>query len=191
MKCLPVVALCLPLVLSGCSTLSAIQWSKAWLGNWFSTRLALSDKGLGDIHADTPLDQQTLSEALGGDYRVRSGMKTANGTIVSFYEALRDGQPAVIVEGEQQKVSRITVLDPTIETSNGVKLGTVFSDLYHRAYGVCSRGSGDDAEFVVCKAPGSQHLNYLFAGQWHGPQGLIPADDMLKTWKLSKMVWVR
>ncbi|BDH44976.1 RpoE-regulated lipoprotein [Salmonella enterica subsp. enterica serovar Choleraesuis] len=191
MKCLRMMALCLPMVLGGCSTLSSVHWSKALPWNWFGSSLEISDQGLGNITAGTHMDQDTISDALGSSYRVRSGMKTHNGGIVSFYEALRDDRLSVVVEGENSQVSKITVMDPEIETANGVKIGTQFSELYSKAFGACSRATGDDAALVACKAPGSQHLIYLFSGMWHGPDGLIPSDDALKNWKLNKIIWQR
>lgn len=189
MKCLRIMALCAPLALGGCSTLSSIHWSKAYPWNWFGSSLTMSDRGLGDITAGAHVDSETIGEALGGQYRVRSGMKTANGGIISFYEALRDNKLAVVIEEERGLVSKITSLDPEIESMGGVKIGAEFSTLYSKAFGACRRGTGDDADFVVCNAPESAHLFYLFNGQWRGPQGLIPSDDTLKSWKLRKMVW--
>ncbi|HCC09731.1 MAG TPA: DUF1131 domain-containing protein, partial [Atlantibacter hermannii] len=36
-----------------------------------------------------------------------------------------------------------------------------------------------------------QHITYVFTGEWRGPEGLMPSDDALKNWKLSKIVWRR
>ena len=71
----------------------------------------------------------------------------------------------------------------------GVSIGTPFSDLYGKAFGACRKGQGADGDGVECKAPGSEHISYLFSGEWHGPEGLMPADDTLKSWKISKIIW--
>lgn len=180
-----------PLLLSGCSTLSGMNWGAMNPMNWFGSSVEVSEKGVGNVTASTAMEQDAISEALGSDYRLRSGMKTANGNIVRYFEALKDDKLAMVINGDGGTVSRIEVLDPVVETANGVKMGTAFSALYSKAYGACQKGSGDDASAVECKAPDSQHIAYLFTGEWRGPEGLMPSDDSLKSWKLSKIVWQR
>jgi Protein of unknown function (DUF1131). len=128
---------------------------------------------------------------LGGDYRLRSGMKTDNGTIVRYFEALDGDKLALVVNGENGSVSRIDVLDSAIKTDSGVEIGSTFSDIYSKAYGHCQKATGDDSAGVECKAEGSQHISYLFTGEWSGPQDLMPSDDALKNWTLKKIVWRR
>ncbi|WP_058912654.1 RpoE-regulated lipoprotein [Entomohabitans teleogrylli] len=190
MKTLRVLTVALPLLLGGCSTLSNIQWSKMAPWNWFGSSLAVSEKGVGGLNALTPLESEAIEKGLGSDYRVRSGMRMENGNMVRYFEALRDSKLAVVVEGDRS-VSEITVLDEAIKTDGGVAIGTPFHELYDKAYGACQQGSGDEQMLVVCKAPGSQHIEYLFAGQWRGPEGLMPSDDTLKSWTLNKIVWRR
>jgi hypothetical protein len=49
----------------------------------------VTEQGVGKLTASTPLNEQA-SDALGSDYRLRSGMKTDNGNIVRYFEALKD-----------------------------------------------------------------------------------------------------
>lgn len=191
MKTLRMFICVLPLALGGCSTLSSVNWSSAYPWNWFGSSLEVSENGVGDITASTPLDEQAINDALGGDYHLRSGMKTDKGNIVRYFEALKDKQLALVVNGENGTVSRIDVLDSDIATDKGVKIGTPFSELYDKAFGNCVKGSDDDISGVECKAPGSQHISFLFNGEWSGPEGLMPADDTLKKWKVSKVIWRR
>ncbi|EBE3493299.1 DUF1131 family protein, partial [Salmonella enterica] len=44
---------------------------------------------------------------------------------------------------------------------------------------------------VECKAEGSQHISYVFSGEWSGPEGLMPPDDVLKNWDVRKIIWRR
>lgn len=44
---------------------------------------------------------------------------------------------------------------------------------------------------VECQAEGSQHISYAFTGHWSGPDELMPSDDTLKNWKVSKIIWRR
>lgn len=191
MKSLRLTLCAMPLVLTGCSTLSSVNWSAANPWNWFGSSTEVTEQGVGALSAATPLNEQAIAEALDGDYRLRSGMKTANGNVVRFYEALNGDKVAMVINGEQGTVSRIDVLDSDIPSAAGVKIGTPFSDLYSKAFGNCQPAAGDDHGAVECNAEGSQHIRYLFSGEWKGPEGLMPSDDTLKTWKVSKIIWRR
>jgi hypothetical protein len=189
MKTLRLMLVGLPLLLSGCSTLSSVNWSAANPWNWFGSSLEVSEQGVGELNASTPMDEKAVSSALNDNYRLRSGMKTDNGEIVRFYEAMTDKTVMVVVNGEKGTVSRVDVMDSDIETASGVKIGTPFSDLYAKAFDACVKASGDDSDGVECKAPDSQHISYLFSGEWHGAAELMPSDDTLKKWKISKIIW--
>ena len=189
MKSLRLLLCALPVVLTGCSTLSAVNWSAAYPWNWFGSSTEVTEQGVGNLTADTALEQSAIESALGGDYRLRSGMRTQNGTIIHYFEALKDDQLALVINGDKSTVGRIEVLDTEIETDKGVKIGTPFSDLYQKAYGHCISVPADDNVTVECKAEGSQHISYQFSGTWNGPEGLMPSDDTLKSWKISKIIW--
>ncbi|EKI0253850.1 RpoE-regulated lipoprotein [Enterobacter asburiae] len=189
MKSLRLLLCALPLALTGCSTLSSINWSSAYPWNWFGSSTEVTEQGVGKITAATALDQNAIQDALSGDYRLRSGMKTENGNIVRYYEALKGDKLALVINGDKGTVNRVAVLDEAIPTASGVKVGTPFSDLYKQAFGNCTSAPSDAGVAVECKAEGSQHISYVFTGTWSGPEGLMPSDDTLKSWKVSKIIW--
>ena len=189
MKSLRLMILGLPLMLAGCSTMSSVQWSSALPWNWFGSSATVSEQGVAGLNSTTPMDEEVVREGLSDNYRLRNGMKTTNGEIVSYFEALKDQRVMLIINGSNGKVSRIDVMDPSIESEKGVKIGTPFGDLYDKAFGVCEQGRGDDDYLVVCKAPNSSHISYAFKGEWTGPESLLPSDDMLKKWTLTKIIW--
>ena len=189
MKSLRLVLCALPLALTGCSTLSSINWSAAYPWNWFGSSTEVTEQGVGKITAAKALDQKAIQDALSSDYRLRSGMKTENGNIVRYYEALKGDKLALAINGDKGTVNRIAVMDEDIPTASGVKVGTPFSDLYKQAFGNCTSVPSDDEVAVECKAEGSQHISYVFTGTWSGPEGLMPSDDTLKSWKVSKILW--
>lgn len=191
MKSLRISVCALALALSGCSTLSSVNWSAALPWNWFGSSIEVSEQGVGGIAATTALDEKAINDALNGNYHLRSGMKTEKGKIVRYFEALKEDKVALVVNGENGTVSQVDVLDSSIETANGVKTGTAFSGLYDKAFGNCVAATGDDVKGVECKAPGSVHISYVFTGNWNGPEGLMPSDDALKTWTLHKIIWRR
>ncbi|WP_061709910.1 RpoE-regulated lipoprotein [Pseudenterobacter timonensis] len=189
MKSLRLLICALPLTLTGCSTLSSINWSAAYPWNWFGSSTEVTEQGVGKLTADTPLEREAIQTALGSDYRLRSGMKTENGNIVHYFEALKGDTLALVINGDKGMVNRVAVLDSEIPTGSGVKVGTPFSELYQKAFGNCTSAAQDDQAAVICKAPDSQHISYLFTGSWSGPEGLMPSDDTLKKWTVSRIVW--
>lgn len=191
MKSLRLLLCALPLALTGCSTMSSVNWSAAYPWNWFGSSMEVSEQGVGNLTASTALSEQAIGDALGGSYRLRSGMKTANGNIVRYFEALKDDKVALTINGESGTISRIDVRDSNIKAASGVKIGTPFSDIYSKAFGNCQKGSNDNGAVVECKAEGSQHISYAFTGNWSGPEELMPSDDTLKNWKVSKIIWRR
>ncbi|WP_436876747.1 RpoE-regulated lipoprotein [Siccibacter turicensis] len=190
MKSLRVMVCGTALLLSGCSTLSNVPWSAANPWNWFGSSLEVTEQGVGDLSGTTPLEESAITDALGSDYRVRSGMKTDNGNIVRYFEALKDDQLALVVNGDTT-VRRVEVLDKDVPTESGVSIGTPFTDLYDKAYGNCQSASDTQSKSVSCKAPGSEHIHYLFSGPWSGPEGLMPPDDVLKRWSVERIIWQR
>ena len=191
MKSLRLLLCALPLALTGCSTMSSVNWSAAYPWNWFGSSMEVSEQGVGNLTASTALSEQAIGDALGSSYRLRSGMKTANGNIVRYFEALKDDKVALTINGESGTISRIDVRDSNIKAASGVKIGTPFSDIYSKAFGNCQKGCNDNGAVVECKAEGSQHISYAFTGNWSGPEELMPSDDTLKNWKVSKIIWRR
>jgi len=189
MKSLRLLLCALPLALTGCSTMSAVNWSAAYPWNWFGSSMEVTEQGVGKLTATTPLNAQAISDALGGSYRLRSGMKAANGNIVRYFEALKDDKVAMTINGAGGTINRIEVRDSEIKPDRGVQVGTPFSELYSKAFGHCQKGANDNGAVVECQADGSQHISYAFTGHWNGPEELMPSDDTLKNWKVSKIIW--
>ncbi len=185
--------LALPLMLTGCSTMAnmhAPSWSSFNPLNWFSSSLEVTDNGVGKLTASTPLNESDVKGGLDGDYHLRSGMSMSDGKMRSFYQAMDGDTVKIVVSGQPKgNVDRIEVSDPDVKSQWGVKIGTPFSTLYTKAFESCVKGQGDDSQNIECKAPNSQHVSYIFTGAWNGPDQLMPSDDTLKSWKVSKIVW--
>lgn len=197
------LAVAAALMLAGCASSGTAQeshsgatwwnpltysWSSLAPWHWFGSSTEITEQGVGGLSGSTAMNEQAISDGLNGNYPVRKGMRGENGGVVTFYQAMDGKQVKVEVSGEAT-VSRIDVTDDAVATSFGTKIGTPFSDLYSKAFGACQKGSGNDRDGVECKAPGSQHISYVFTGEWHGPEGLLPSDEALKKWTVSKIIW--
>lgn len=201
MKALKTALLTSAVLLSGCASsgnsepqASAVHWwnplSYSWSSalpwNWFGSDLKVTEQGVGGLNSLTPMKVSAIQEALGSDYRLRQGMRTENGTILSFWQAQRDGKVMLDIQG-QDSVSRVEVTDPKVTVANGVKIGSPFSDLYSKAFGHCQ--PGDSAGTILCQAPDSQHIDYRYHGETQLPQGMMPADATLQHWTLAAIIW--
>ncbi|MGV3346161.1 RpoE-regulated lipoprotein [Enterobacteriaceae bacterium LUAb1] len=163
-------------------------WSILNPVNWFSRSLVVSEHGVGLLTLSTPMDKQAIHDGLDGHYELRSGMYSDGAQLVKIWQALKEDQLGLVIIGHQH-IERIDILDPKAVTTSGIKLGTAFGDIYSRAFGHCEKGGKPESDAVLCQAPASQHIHYLFSGKWQGPEGLMPSDDVLKTWTLSKIIW--
>lgn len=191
MKSLRIMLLAAPLMLGGCSTLSAVNWSSALPWNWFGDTLSVSENGVGNIRGTTPMQEQSIRAGLNDEYRIRSGMKAQAGKVVPFFEGMKENNVMLVINGQSGTVESIDVLDPAIQGPQGVKVGTPFSDIYSKAFGACEADAGIAPGAVSCSAPGNPHIHYIFSGEWQGPEGLMPPDEILKSWPVKRIVWRR
>lgn len=166
------------------------HWSALNPLNWFGESLTVTEQGVAGLSSTTAMSETAIGKALGNDYQLRQGMRTQNGQVVDFWQALDDGKVKLIVSG-QRSVERIEVMDDEAKSADGSKTGDLFSARFSKAFDNCKMLPGLDARDVECRAPGSQHIAYVYSGEWHGPEGLMPSDETLKNWKISKIVWQR
>ncbi|MDR0217805.1 MAG: RpoE-regulated lipoprotein [Enterobacteriaceae bacterium] len=179
------------LLLTACSTTSGFSWSSLSPLNWFDNALIVSDQGIGEINKQTDMSLSAIRQGLDNKYRFRSGMEIKNGELINIVQGMDDDQIKIEISGlNNGKVNQIDILDEGIKTEWGTQIGMPFSELYDKAYNVCHRS--DDFAIhpaVICIAPQSQNVSYIFTGTWNGPEDLMPSDDILKTWKISRIIW--
>ncbi|MDE1188477.1 MAG: RpoE-regulated lipoprotein [Pantoea sp.] len=204
MKVVRPALLATALVLAGCASSASsgsadeshwynplsYHWSALNPLSWFGGSLMVSEQGVAGLSSSTAMTQTAIDKALNGDYKLRQGMRTQNGQVVEFWQAL-DGDKVKLVINGQSSVERIEVLDPSAKSADGSKIGDPFSAKFTKAFDNCKMVPGLDSRDVECRAPNSQHIAYIYSGEWHGPEGLMPSDDTLKNWKISKIVWQR
>ncbi|WP_313382737.1 RpoE-regulated lipoprotein [Pantoea sp.] len=205
MKVLPISLLAAAALLSGCASSGSgsasasdvswynplsYHWSSALPWNWFGSSLTATEQGVGGVGSATAMSESAISDGLKGNYKLRQGMRSENGDVIAFWQALDDGQVKLQISGGSS-VERIEVTDSDISAQDGAKIGDAFSDRFSKAFNNCKLAGGAGNHDVECRTPGSQHLSYVYSGDWHGPDGLMPSDDVLKSWKLSKIIWQR
>lgn len=166
------------------------HWSALNPFSWFGGTLTVTEQGVAGLNGSTPMSESAISRALNNDYQLRQGMRTQNGQVEDFWQALDDGSVKLVISGKSS-VERIEVRDASAQSADGSKIGDRFSDKFSKAFDNCKMVAGLDARDVECRAPGSEHIAYLYHGEWHGPAGLMPADETLKNWTISAIIWQR
>ncbi|MGO2335423.1 RpoE-regulated lipoprotein [Providencia sp.] len=194
-KMLKVTLLVGTVLLSGCAGTSAFSPS-TWFTSpltWFSSPLVVSDSGVGQVTSMTPMKMDIVKEQLDDRYTMRSGMQMENGDVVTIFQGIDDEKIKIEVIGpENGYVSRIIISDPDVVTEWDTKVGTSFSDIYDKAFGVCVLGARmNDIPTVECTAKQSKKVVYRFSGKWHGPENLMPSDSDLKDWQVSQIIWTK
>ncbi len=166
------------------------HWSALNPLGWFGGSLNVTEQGVSGLTSITPMSEKAINKALNGDYKLRQGMRSQNGEVVDFWQALDDNKVKLVITGST-RVERVEVQDADAKAADGSKIGDLFSEKFSKAFNNCKMSAGLDAKDVECRAPGSQHIAYVYSGEWHGPEGLMPSDDTLKSWKISKIIWQR
>lgn len=189
MKLLCVMFCVFLLVLIGCFMMSVVNWLVVYLWNWFGVFIEVIEQGVGKLMVFMLFNEQVISDVLGSDYCLCSGMKIDKGNIVYYFEVLKNNSVVLIINGDNGVISWIDVCDVDIKIVSGVKIGILFSDLYSKVFGNCQKGSYDNGVVVECQVEGSQYISYVFIGYWSGLDELMFFDDMLKNWKVSKIIW--
>ncbi|HIC18433.1 TPA: DUF1131 family protein [Candidatus Poribacteria bacterium] len=91
---------------------------------------------------------------------------------------------------DYQRIFSVGIKSKTVKNELGANLGST----YHAVYGNqldtnCPPGVGEQSGKVICFALGSKRIMYVFAGKWHGPDGVLPPIEILRSWELSEIVW--
>lgn len=183
-----ILGLSLLLTLTGCSSLTG-----GLFGSGDSKAPSAAENRIGKITADTPFNEEGLSETLGPDYRLRAGMGMTNNELFSFFQALKetDGkeQLAQTIYGKYDTgIVRVEVLEPGVSTGEA-QIGTPFSEVFAQAFGACDLEKNGSESEVICNSIKNQNIRYVFSGEWNGPEELLPANEVLKDWTVSKIIW--
>ena len=95
-------------------------WSSLSPFNWFGSSPEVGAKGVGKLNAGTPMSESAINDGLDGNYRLRGGMATSNGQIVSYYRALSGDEVKLVITGEPKgHVQRVDVMDQKVATEVG------------------------------------------------------------------------
>ncbi len=153
--------------------------------------IVLSANGVGPINASTSFNMHQMTLAF-SDYNVVEELNYQSGSpypIIRISEGIKTIM-TIIPDGSQKNIFSIIVEDNLIINSLGHRLGTSYSEVY--TYGQneeCQAGVDDMSGKVICYAPKSPNILYVFNGSSVGEVGVVPAVDVLQDWGLESIIW--
>jgi len=153
--------------------------------------IVLSAGGIGPINATTSFNMHQMTLAF-NDFNVVEELNYHSGSpfpVIRISEGVKTVM-TIIPDGSQQNIFSIIVEDNLIVNSLGHHLGTSYSEVY--TYGQneeCQAGADDMSGKVICYAPKTPNILYVFNGKWDGELGKVPTADILQGWGLESIIW--
>ncbi|UJS26037.1 DUF1131 family protein [Thiothrix winogradskyi] len=151
----------------------------------------LSVDGIGPINGNTPFNLHDITMAFQG-LNVAQRTNYAEGREYPVITVSQDLKPLLTInpDAKQEKIFSVMVSDNLIGNGLGHALGSRFNEVY--AYGAteeCRAGAEELSGKVLCYAPKTGNVLYLFGGTWNGPDGSVPPKDVLANWQMEAMIW--
>jgi hypothetical protein len=153
----------------------------------------LSTAGVGPINADTPFNLRKITAAFEA-YRLSvEQLKTfSEGEAYPVMRISDKGEVLMLINPDvkRENVFSVMVKDNRIGNTLNHKIGQLYGDIYR--YGQieeCAPGVEELSGKVLCYAPKTGNILYLFSGEWDGPDDQTPPAYVLSEWKLEGMIW--
>jgi len=152
--------------------------------------IVLSADGIGPINATTSFNMHQLTLAF-SDYSVVEEANYQEGTpfpVIRIYEGVKTIM-TIIPDATRQNIFSVIVEDNIVSNNLGHHLGSVYNEVY--AYGQteeCQPGSEDMAGKVLCYAPKTPNILYVFTGTGEASANM-PSADVLQSWGLESVIW--
>ena len=178
--------LVLPL-LSGCSE----REHQAQQSNEPQPLFVLSPDGVGPLNADTPFNFVRIGEAFQG-YNVAQETHFLAGEKYPVITVKQKVTPLISINPDyrQQGVFSIVAHNNLIGNKLGHRIGDKFNEIY--SYGKteeCGPGIDEWAGKVMCYAPQTGNILYLFAGEQTNTKNQVPPPEVMADWTLEAIVW--
>lgn len=151
----------------------------------------LSADGIGPINAETAFNLHDITNAFQG-LNVTQRTNYTEGEQYPVIQVSKDVKPLLTINPDlkQESIFSVQVHDNLIGNQLGHGIGMTFADIYN--YGEteeCAPGAEELSGKVLCYAPKTPNILYVFGGSWDGPDSTPPPKDVLAEWKLEGMVW--
>lgn len=177
------------LFLTACDSENTVEQAKE---TPVETSIILSADGIGPINATTSFNMHQMTLAF-NNYSVVEEVNYSEG---NPFPAIRISEGVntilnIIPDASQQNIYSVMIEDNIVKNSLGHHLGSLYNEIY--TYGQneqCQAGVEDMAGKVLCYAPKTPNILYVFNGSWSGAKiGALPPADVLQGWALETIIW--
>lgn len=156
-----------------------------------STEIVLSADGVGPLNATTTFNMHQMTVAF-HDYSVEEMVNFQQSAPYPVIRISKGGNALITInpDSSRQNIYSVVVEDNMVKNSLGHHLGTVYGDVYN--YGrteKCQSGIEEMSGKVMCYAPQTPNILYVFNGKWDGADGKMPPAELLQDWILESIVW--
>ena len=158
--------------------------------------IVFSDKGVGGISVETPFDIKII-KGLFPEFNVEPDISSSEGEefpIIVVKDNAGNHLLDIYPDGTRKHIYLVksTTKNNTEKVKNalGDPIGDTYATVYAGKKPRCIAGKEEESGSVLCAAPGAPHLIYSFEGAWNGPDGTLPPQNVLKSWKLSTFTWI-
>ncbi len=156
-----------------------------------SSDIVLSADGVGPLNAGTTFNMHQMTVAF-SDYSVEEMVNFQSGAPYPVIRVSKGGNTILTInpDDSRQNIFSVIIEDNIVSNSLGHSLGSSYSDVY--AYGQtekCQAGSQEMAGKVLCYAPKTPNILYVFNGKWDGSDKKMPPKEILQDWVLESIVW--
>lgn len=151
--------------------------------------LEVNENGVGKIQRNTPFDAAKISALLPG-FEAHTFTAFMHGNPYPVIRITRHDKEVMIISPDEEKtgIASIAVLHPDVKTPKGKRLGDPFEKVYDDTSS-CTPAEKELAGKVLCRAPESSHLFYLFSGPRKGPVHELPSPGDLREWAIDEIIW--
>ena len=151
----------------------------------------LSVDGVGPINAQTPFNLHEINMAFQG-LNVAEQTNYSEGEAYPVITVKQDVKELLTInpDTKHEKVFSVMVHDNLIGNRLGHAIGMKFTEVYSPGQTEeCAAGAEELSGKVLCYAPNTGNILYLFSGSWNGASGQVPPKDVLANWQLDAMIW--
>ncbi len=163
--------------------------SKKTSSNELNKVIVMSADSIGTINADSVFNMHDVTVAF-PEYSVVEELNYHLGSPYPIIRVSKGVKTLMTINPDksQKKIYSVIIEDNLIKNDLGHPLGTDYSKIY--TYGQneeCQLGTEDMAAKVVCYAPKTPNILYVFNGKGGG--NTMPKADVLQGWSLESIIW--
>lgn len=151
----------------------------------------LSNEGVGPLNPATPFNLVKIGDAF-QNFNVAQETSLTSANQTPTITVRQQVKPILSInpDHKQERIFSVVVQDNLVGNQLGNKIGDKFNEIYKTgSTEECAPALEEWAGKIMCYAPKSSNILYLFSGQWNGAKDQMPPLDVLANWQLEAMIW--